>query len=79
MAELVCADLSSRPVQTNVNEWLAAAQQLTAVGEFQRAQLLLNTVLQAEEHNVAALTVLIRTYLHLGGDRHLRKALQLAR
>lgn len=79
MAELLCADLSNRPVQANLSEWVTAAKQLESVGEFQRAQLLLDTVLQAQEDCVEAYALLVQTHLQLGGDRHLLRALQIAR
>ena len=78
MAELLCADLSSRPVRDNLQEWLDTASTLLRAGEYLRAKLLLNTVLQAHPTCVQAHVQLVHTHLHLEQSLW-PKALQVAR
>lgn len=79
MADMLCADLSNRPVASHLSEWLAAVTRLEAVGELAHAQLLLETVLQAHEDCAEAYALLVHTHLQLGDDIHLLHALQVAR
>lgn len=65
MAELLCADLASRPVRDNLQEWLDTATALAAAGEYTRAKLLLNTILQAHPACITAHVQLVHTHLHL--------------
>jgi hypothetical protein len=78
MAELLCLELSSKPVKHHMQEWLDAVQRLHALGEWSRARLLLNTVLQARDDCVEAHVLLVQTLLHLGKPQW-PKALQEAR
>lgn len=78
MAELLCLELSNKPVKHHLQEWLDAVQQLHAQGEWSRARLLLNTVLQARDDCVEAHVLLVQTLLHLG-EPQWPKALQEAR
>ncbi|WIA39628.1 hypothetical protein OEZ86_005707 [Tetradesmus obliquus] len=78
MAELLCLELSNKPVKHHLQEWLDAVQQLHALGEWSRARLLLNTVLQARDDCVEAHVLLVQTLLHLG-EPQWPKALQEAR
>lgn len=79
MADILCADLSDKPVAAHLSEWLAAVQRLEAVGELARAQLLLETILQAREDCAEAYALLVHTHLQWGDDGHLFRALQIAR
>lgn len=78
MAELMCADLSNRPVRDNLKDWLDATSALLAAGEYSRAKLLLNTILQAHPACVQAHVRLVHTHLHLEQSLW-PKALQIAR
>lgn len=78
MAELLCADLSSRPVRDNLEAWLEASTALLGAGEYDRAKLLLSSVLQAHPDSVQAHTQLVLTHLHLEQSLW-PKALQIAR
>lgn len=78
MAELLCADLSSRPVRDNLEEWLSTATALLKAGEYVRAKLLFNTILQAHPACVQAHVQLVQTLLHLEQSLW-PKALQVAR
>jgi hypothetical protein len=78
MAELLCLELSSKPVKHHLQEWLDAVQRLHALGEWPRARLLLNTVLQARDDCVEAHVLLVQTLLRLG-EPQWPKALQEAR
>jgi hypothetical protein len=78
MAELLCADLATRPVARHLVEWLDAARALLALGEHARAALVLDSALQAHEGCAAAHTLLVAAHLHMG-PTHWPKALQIAR
>jgi hypothetical protein len=78
MAELMCADLSNRPVRDNLQGWLDTTSALLAAGEYIRAKLLLNTILQAHPACVQAHVRLVHTHLHLEQSLW-PKALQVAR
>lgn len=78
MAELLCADLSNKPVRDNLQEWLDTSTALLAAGEYVRAKLLLNTILQAHPVCVQAHVQLVHTHLHLEQSLW-PKALQIAR
>jgi hypothetical protein len=78
MAELLCADLSSRGVRDNLQEWLDTSAALLKAGEYVRAKLLLNTTLQAHPGCAPAHVQLVLTHLHLEQSLW-PKALQIAR
>jgi hypothetical protein len=78
MAELLCADLGNRPVRDNLQEWLDVSTALLKAGDYQRAKLLLNTILQAHPACVQAHVQLVLTHLHLEQSLW-PKALQIAR
>jgi hypothetical protein len=78
MAELLCADLSNKPVRDHLQEWLDTSTALLAAGEYVRAKLLLNTILQAHPVCVQAHVQLVHTHLHLEQSLW-PKAVQIAR
>lgn len=78
MAELLCLDLSNKPVKMHLSEWLTTVHQLLSLGEYSRARLLLNTILQAQDDCVEAHVLLVHTLLRLG-ESHWPKALHDAR
>lgn len=78
MAELLCADLSTRAVRDNLQDWLDTTTALLKAGEYVRAKLLLNTILQAHPTCVHAHVQLVHTHLHLEQSLWPR-ALQIAR
>jgi hypothetical protein len=78
MSELLCADLATRRVRSNLQEWLEAGHVLYRGGEYARAKLVLSSVLQAHAGCAEAHVLLVKTHLHLGRALW-PKALQVAR
>jgi hypothetical protein len=78
MTEIVVAELAHKPVKTHLQDWLDAADGLQMQGDYLRAKLVLDTILQSHSSCIEAHVSLVHTHLHLGTS-HWPKALQVAR